>query len=275
MNKDKGYLAEGFAHVDQAGDPAPFAGCLALLDSLPYYRECKRRSYELLELAHGLSVLDAGCGLGDDAIRMAGLVSPGGLAAGVDESRVMVERAGEKARGLHPAPVFIRADACCLPFAEASFDRARIDRTLQHMKDPESVIRELARVLRPGGLLLAYDNDWGSFSINSGNRPLTRVFTELWCDSFPSGWAGRHLGAWFAAAGLSHVETYPGVSLITDFTVADRVYNLRETVRRAVKQGLASRDDGEAWLTELEEESRQGRFFSSLTAYTVTGKKPA
>jgi ubiquinone/menaquinone biosynthesis C-methylase UbiE len=65
------YLATGFANVDGCDDSTEFKHCLALLDSLPYFHEYKQRSYGLLTLSTGLSVLEIGCGLGDDAFRMA------------------------------------------------------------------------------------------------------------------------------------------------------------------------------------------------------------
>jgi ubiquinone/menaquinone biosynthesis C-methylase UbiE len=63
--------------VDNAEDSDAYSSCLALIDSLPYFSECKRTSYDLLRLRPGMTVLDAGCGLGDDAFRMAKLVIPG------------------------------------------------------------------------------------------------------------------------------------------------------------------------------------------------------
>lgn len=267
------YLARGFADVDAAGGSRPYTDCLSLLDGLPYYREVKSRSYELLALGPGMRVLDCGCGLGDDCLRMAPQVSPGGRIIGMDESRAMVERAQARAPG-PDAPLFLRAAAPALPFAGASFHRARIDRCLQHMQDPQAVIAELCRVLAPGGILLAYDNDWGSFCISSENRGLTRRLTDFWCDSFQSGWAGRFLSAWFSDAGLCDIGVFPSTSLITDWDLADRVYNLAETAKRAAEQGLATGEEADAWVEELKKRSRQGRFFSSLTACTVIGTKP-
>ena len=68
MNNE--YLATGFCDVDGRSDGAAYKNCLALLDSLPYYQQIKQCSYELLDLHPGVSVLDVGCGVGDDAFRM-------------------------------------------------------------------------------------------------------------------------------------------------------------------------------------------------------------
>ena len=64
-------IASDFKDVDRAADFAMFASCLDLIDSLPFFKECKRESYHLLGAAPGRRILDLGCGLGDDAAAMA------------------------------------------------------------------------------------------------------------------------------------------------------------------------------------------------------------
>ena len=90
MNED---LASGFQDVDRAEDFAVFAGCLTLVDSIPFFAECKRESFEMLGAGPGRRILDVGCGLGDDARVLARLVTPGGTVVGVDGSRSMIEAA--------------------------------------------------------------------------------------------------------------------------------------------------------------------------------------
>ena len=267
------YLATGFAQVDARDDASSYKSCLALLDSLPYFRAYKERSYEWLELSEGLSVLEVGCGLGDDALRMAERVGPDGLVVGVDASARMIEEAVSRTpAGL--AAVFARADARSLPFRDGSFARCRIDRTLQHITIPEASVREIVRVLKPGGILLAYDNDWGTFSISGSDDGCTRTIEMLWEDSFTNRWIGRYLKGYFLEAGLGDVTVEPSVSVIHDFELADRVYNVRQTVGRAVEAGLISHGTAREWLAALQAQSCCGAFSCTLTAFTVVGTKP-
>ena len=69
-------LASGFQRVDRAEDFELFSRCLTLIDSLPFFADCKRESYELLEVGPGRRILEVGCGLGDDAAALARLVAP-------------------------------------------------------------------------------------------------------------------------------------------------------------------------------------------------------
>ena len=92
-----------------------------------------------------------------------------------------------------------------MPYEDATFDGCRIDRVLQHIADPAAAIREMVRVLRPGGVLVAFDNDWETLTVDSADRALTRTILNTWCDRFPSGWIGRRLVPLFLDAGLEDV----------------------------------------------------------------------
>ncbi len=270
---EKEYLATGFKDVDGTQNQDVYFECLTLLDSLPYYQEYKARSYDLLQLRPGLNVLEAGCGLGDDVFRMAGRIMPGGKAVGVDASAAMINKA--RARKLAaPLPVqFLIGDVRALPFADHSFGRCRIDRVLQHVREPQQAIAELVRVLEPGGLCLAYDNDWATFSIASREMDATRVIEHRWCNSFANSRIGRDLPGYFSAAGLTDIVIHSGTSVITDFETADKVYNLRATVQKAVEEQLISASQGRTWVEEQIERTVNGCFKVSLTACTVVGKK--
>ncbi len=264
------YLATGFSDLDGTGDRKALVDCLRLIDSLPYYRAVKRRSCELLELAPGLSVLDVGCGLGDDVRRMARLVAPGGRAVGLDASRGLLSKA--RPRGAEPG-AFVLSDARRMPFADGSFDRCRTERTLQHLPDPAGAVREMARVLKPGGVMLAYDNDWETFSVDSRDPETAAALRRFWRDSFRSGRVGASLGGYFRDAGLRDVRVVSATSVIRDFGLADRLYNLRETARRAAERGLIEAAAGREWVADLLARSARGRFACSLTAYTAVGRR--
>jgi demethylmenaquinone methyltransferase / 2-methoxy-6-polyprenyl-1,4-benzoquinol methylase len=94
----------------------------------------------------GDRVLDACCGTGDLALACARI---GGKVTGLDFSERMLARARRKAPGLE----WIRGDLLSLPFEDASFDAATIGFGIRNVDGVELALRELHRVLAPGGRL--------------------------------------------------------------------------------------------------------------------------
>jgi SAM-dependent methyltransferase len=95
--------------------------------------------------------IDVGCGAGALALALAPLVRE---VVGVDRVPELLELARRRAPG---NAQFVEADATSLPFEDAAFDLAGTLRTLHHVRRPELVVAELARVARPGGRVLVID----------------------------------------------------------------------------------------------------------------------
>lgn len=109
-----------------------------------------------LHLAPGLRLLDVGCGEGRHAIS-AWLGYPV-EAIGVDRNAADLATARTRATAFaagSPATrlYWLEGDALALPFPDASFDRVICAEVLEHVPDWERVVREIHRVLKPGGLL--------------------------------------------------------------------------------------------------------------------------
>jgi arsenite methyltransferase len=114
--------------------------------------------FELRAPRPGERVLDVGCGAGLDVLAAARAVGADGLAAGVDLSPEMLAVARDAARAAGLANVrFEVASAEALPFDDASFDQIVSNGALNLVIDKRRAFAELARVLRPGGVLAIAD----------------------------------------------------------------------------------------------------------------------
>ena len=105
-----------------------------------------------IELRRGERVVDVACGTGLVSFAAAAVVGATGRVLGVDISGAMVEAAQRRADALgvgHAA--FARMDAEALDLGDADFDVALCGLGLMYLPDPERAVRELCRVVRPGG----------------------------------------------------------------------------------------------------------------------------
>ena len=115
----------------------------------------------------GDRVLDACCGTGDLAVAAE---RRGGRVVGLDFSEPMLERARRKSGTIE----WVRGDALALPFADREFDAATVGFGVRNLEDLEAGLRELNRVLRPGGQV----------AVLEVTRPtgVLRPFFRLWFD---------------------------------------------------------------------------------------------
>jgi demethylmenaquinone methyltransferase/2-methoxy-6-polyprenyl-1,4-benzoquinol methylase len=97
----------------------------------------------------GDRVLDACCGTGELALAGRRLVGPDGSATGLDFSEEMLKRARRKSDEVE----WIRGDLLSLPFANETFDAATVGFGVRNVDDLDRALRELRRVLKPGGRL--------------------------------------------------------------------------------------------------------------------------
>ena len=103
---------------------------------------------ELIGSVAGKCVLDVGCG---DGVLSVHLAEVGGIVTGLDADGRMLAAAREHAVATGVTATFVEGDARSLPFAESSFDLVVAITVLCFVADGEQAVKEMARVLRPGG----------------------------------------------------------------------------------------------------------------------------
>jgi demethylmenaquinone methyltransferase / 2-methoxy-6-polyprenyl-1,4-benzoquinol methylase len=159
----------------------------------------RSRAADLSRVGPGDRALDVACGTGDLAIELAGRVAPGGEAIGSDFSENMLELARAKA----PALRFEQANALDLPYDDASFDAATVGFGARNFSDLPQGLREMARVVRPGGRVVILE-------ITTPERPPLSWFFGLWFDRIVP-MLGRFAGDPDAYTYLpSSVRRFPG-----------------------------------------------------------------
>ena len=227
---------------------------------------------DLLAAGPGMSVLDVGSGTGDDTRQIAESVGPTGKAVGLDHSPEMVAEARKRAANAPGSLEFAQGDALALDFPDASFDRTRTERMLIHVPDPAAAVREMVRVTKPGGLVVASDLDGGTIFTNSSDEELTSALTLGLTGDLTNGWVGRRLHRLLAEAGLEEIRCVPTV-ILNSVAFMRRVFGGRLQLMAEAGQTTAEAID--RFWAELDEGERAGWLCSGVVCFTVVGRKPA
>jgi SAM-dependent methyltransferase len=163
-------------------------------------------AYLLPVLRPGDRLLDVGSGAGTITCDLAGLVAE---VVAIEPTEAALELTRQEVARRGASKVNCRtADVHRLPFPDDSFDVAHAHQVLQHLSDPVTALREMARVVRPGGYVAARDSDYGGFLWHPDSAALDRwlaLYLKLARRAGGEPEAGRWFPAWAAAAGLGEV----------------------------------------------------------------------
>lgn len=144
------------------------------------HHKWRRRAVELTEAGPGSTVLDVATGTGDLAFALAEKIGVGGHVVGADFSEQMLKIARDKAAAgaVGPASAAVRfeqANALLLPHADDEFDAATVGFGVRNFSDLDQGLRELARVVRPGGRVVILE-------MTTPQKPPLSTFFRIWFD---------------------------------------------------------------------------------------------
>lgn len=218
-------------------------------------------AYLIPHLTPGVHVLDVGSGPGTITLDIARLVAPGSV-VGIDLS----EKAGDKARALAADTGisnvhFALDDVYSLESEDNAFDVVHIHQVLQHLNNPIAALREVRRVLKPGGVLGVREVDYGGTIWAPPLPGLSRWYRTYDAVHRMNGGdpdAGRSLKRWVMDAGFDNIDSTASIWCFS--SDADREWWGTSWAERAtesdfavtaIESGLATADDlrkiSEAW----------------------------
>ena len=162
-----------------------------------------------VEFPEKSKVLEVGCGTGA-VCRVLAQWPNVERVLGVDPSPALLEKGRQLAQGLSNIE-FEEGDGKSLRFAEATFDVVILHTLLTHVQNPEAILNEVYRVLKPGGQLGLCDGDFASMTLQlSPNDPLQTCVQELLDNFVTDRWFARRMTFLTQSAGfqVEPIRTY-------------------------------------------------------------------
>jgi SAM-dependent methyltransferase len=240
---------------------------------VPAILRLRATAVEMAGIRVGRRVVDVGCGTGDVARAIAAVVGTDGRVVGIDASETMLAEARRRIGAADLPLEFRKGKLPDLDDSDGTFDAALCERVFQHVDRPESAMAELVRVTRRGGRIVVIDTDWGMHAVHGADPALTASILDAWRDDAANGLSGRRLSALFADADIRDItvaaetmtSTDPRRPLLPPFTTMATI---------AQRRGAITVDEPHAWLAQLADAGRRGRFFWAVTMFAVAGTRP-
>ena len=233
----------------------------------------RSRTLDALSLQAGEKVLDAGCGTGLLLEQMAISVGAKGQVVGLDYSPDMLDMARHRCHSL--AHVELQQGSVeQLDFESNSFDVVSCTQTLLYVKQVETALHEIHRVLKPHGRVGIIETDWRGVVFNSLDEPLTRKIFAAWDDAVESPNLPVKLGELLRSADFSAIKVEAIPILNTSYTDSNFSSGmLKWFAKNALKQAAITQQESDQWLAEIQELVRRNAYFFCVNRFLFTAVK--
>lgn len=222
-----------------------------------------------LKLPPAAHVLEVGCGTGAVLRALARRPDFFGKGVGLDQSLAFVDAARRFAQEEHLSGrlEFHIGDAHTLPFDNGAFDAVVAHTLVSHVTQPAAVLKEVARVVRRGGLVAIFDGDYASLTYACPDREFgRRMDAALATATFSNPFVLRDLPRLLPEIGLSLTEALSDV--VAEIGAGSYFKSFAETYAPFVTRGgLMSPAEVDAWLSAQLRAIEARTFFASCNYY--------
>jgi ubiquinone/menaquinone biosynthesis C-methylase UbiE len=269
------YSSQAYGASSDDGATRATAAWLEAQSLHPFLRDVAERSLARMALQPGESVLDVGCGTGVFLPGLAAAVGPAGRVVGLDHSAAFLEDARTRLAGASLAGrvELVEGDVHRLPFADGTFDAAHCERVLMHVEDPALAIREMLRVVRPGGRALVAEVYAHGARIDHPDPEAERLISAELVSGIRNGSMGIALRGLLIESGFADV----GGEVVGYFEETLDQDEAEEWSMLA--RGLAARGDleparAEAAIAAMEDQRARGTHCGVALIFVVSGRVP-
>lgn len=144
------------------------------------YARLSQAYFTRLPLADARRILALGCGTGIEVRALKRLTAPDTAIIGVDHSPALIDTARRLTadEGLADNVTYHVGDAHHTPYDDDEFDIVTLHTLISHVDDPQRVLREARRVVRPGGTVAVFDGDYASLTFGYSDHAMAKSIEE-------------------------------------------------------------------------------------------------
>ncbi|TCC65658.1 methyltransferase domain-containing protein [Kribbella pittospori] len=263
-----------FVNEQDAATVERFIERLELRGKDPTFVAYREAYVDAMDLPPTARVLEIGCGTGVVSRAIAARDGFAGTVMGVDQSQDFIAVADSLAasEGVGDRVEFAVGDAHKLDLPSASFDAAIAHTLVSHVRDPLAVLKEMACVIRPGGVVAVFDGDYASLTFDCADQHLGKaVEGALEAMIMSSSRVMRELPRLLPRAGLRLLVTQANVYAETGTSTF--MLNLAETYAPLIAvQGLLPTARVDEWLAHQRRSAADGTFFAACNYYAYLAR---
>lgn len=230
---------------------------------------------EALRLHRGERVLEVGCGGGFYAYEAAQCVGRTGRVCALDLSADQIAAAQARCADLEWVECRV-GDAVKLPYGDAQFTALYGVQVFEYVVKLDDALRELSRVLLPGGRMVILATNWSSVVWHSDQPARMERVLSAWTPHAPHPDLPAILLARLRQSGMTPIRQTPVPVLNTSYHANSFSYYLARMIRPFVVGSQAvTQEEADAWLDEFEELEQKGAYFFSSTPIITEAIKVA
>lgn len=238
----------------------------------PRYQTMVRDYLSDIEFPPQAKVLEIGCGTGA-VTRILAQWDSVAQAVGVDPSPVFIKRARALAQGISNLS-FQEGDGRSLALAASAFDVVVIHTTLSHVPQPERLIEQAFRVLRPGGWAAVFDGDYATATVATGEHDPLQACVHAFRENFiHDSWIVRRLPQLLQASGFE-VSPTRSHGYIEPMKSGYMLAWIDRGADALVSSGRIGSETAAALKAEAQRRNATGTWFGHIAFASIRGQKP-
>ena len=242
----------------------------------PKFFEMMREYFDAMGIESAGSVLDLGCGTGVATRTIARRPGFSGMVTGIDRSAHLVAAATRLAKdeGLTGRVDFRAGDSHTLGLGDATFDMVVAHTLFSHLDDPRAVLREIVRVVKPGGKVGIFDGDYASMTFVGDDPAKAKADDEAIIGAIVTNpRVMRQMPELLLEAGLKLERAFGHV--VADVGRADFWEPaITSFLKLLPKAGAKSVEDAALWVAAMRRRSDRGIFFGASNYYSYVATRP-